>query len=423
VRTGVSQYGLDVRAPLRRGMRIHWRQIVALMGILVLVLIGVVCAWKAVHPFGLKRLLFGLIVTLAPATAYAYGYFRAMPEVLRADGCPQKTSLLYRWSSFSRMTFALGIVLQFGVWTSIAAMHFRGMTLSLKRIPSMVNLFVLGTLTTRPDLCIIGAIIAGMLMTVCVVASENYLACTMGPVGSPSLPVRSNLVKRAVGWCGNLGSRVLRPKAALILGGLLLVWSLIAAMDLFEGYGFQVVTGLQDWPTAEYTLSGPALKTLNLVGRGVYMGALAIALLAMGSVAVGRLGNRLRRSYAPAFFSIVIALFGLCDLALGVARLDSTVPALLNFAVLGIVWVLPIVVWVWRAGSEKEHWNRTRVSVMILYLPVVLAGLALLPLALILVPSYAFFMVGSLFLALGFLQSRWETAQPVLHLAPEGDRA
>jgi len=94
-----------------------------------------------------------------------------------------------------------------------------------------------------------------------------------------------------------------------------------------------------------------------------------------------------------------------------VARLDSMVPAVLNFFVLGMLWVLPIALWVWRARGDRPHWDRTRLAVMILYLPVVFAGLALVPLALILVPSYAFFLLGSVLLAWGFTQSRREAMQ------------
>jgi hypothetical protein len=361
----------------------------------------------------LERFLFALVVTLGPAAAYALGYFRSLPEALGTDSHPQKMSLLRRWSDFSRMTSAVAMVVTFVVWASIAAKHFRGMTVSLKQIPSMVNLFVLGTLTTRPGVCVIGAIVAGALMTVCVVASEKYLSGTMRQMDASSSRGWDTLVTQAVGRCSNLLGRILRAKTALVFGGLFVVWSLIATMDLFGGYGFQVVTGQQDWPTAEYTLSGPALTSLNLVGRCMYIGALAIALVALASVTMGRLADRLRRTYALAFFSIVIALFGLCDLALGVARLDSTVPSLLNFAGLGTIWVSPIVVWVCRGGSDNAHWNRTRIAIMILYLPIVLAGLALFPLALILVPSYAFFVVGAVFLSMGFLASRREVAQPV----------
>jgi len=123
-----------------------------------------------------------------------------------------------------------------------------------------------------------------------------------------------------------------------------------------------------------------------------------------------RLGDRLRRTYALVFLSTAIALFAACDLTLGVARLDSMVPSVVNFAVLGMVWVLPIAIWVWRAQGDSGPWDLTRIAVMIFYLPVVFAGLALVPLALILVPSYAFFLLGAVLLAWGFTQSRQEVA-------------
>ena len=74
----------------------------------------------------------------------------------------------------------------------------------------------------------------------------------------------------------------------------------------------------------------------------------------------------------------------------------------------------PIARWIWRGGGDSARSNRTRIGVMILYLPVVLAALALLPLALILVPGYAGFVLGTGFLTLGFLRSRWEaTVLPI----------
>jgi hypothetical protein len=84
------------------------------------------------------------------------------------------------------------------------------------------------------------------------------------------------------------------------------------------------------------------------------------------------------------------------------------VPAVLNAAVLGIVWVLPIAIWAWRAQGDGPLWDRTRIAVMILYLPILCAGLALVPLALILVPAYACFLLGAVLLAWGFTQSRRE---------------
>jgi len=403
-----AHVGLQLHEPLRMRIGMIWRRLVAAGAILILAGIGIVTAWRGSHPFGLERFLFALIVTVAPAAAYAYGYFRALPELLGAERAAQKSSLLQRWSDFARLTSAAAIIITWICWAAIIVKHFHGMVISLKQMPSMVDVFVLGALTTRPDLCVIGALLAAALMTMCVVATEQYLVQTMEQIGpSPGAGWRT-AARRAVGKCGRWLGAHLCAKPALVLATGLLLFSLVARMDLFGGYGLQVISGLQSWPTAEYTLVDPALAILSQVGRWMYVAALVVALLGLVAVAMRRLGDRLRRSYALAFLSTVIALFAACDLTLGVARLDSMVPAVLNAAVLGIVWVLPIAIWACRAQGDGPLWDRTRIAIMILYLPIVCAGLALVPLALILVPAYACFLLGAVLLAWGFTQSRRE---------------
>jgi len=403
-----AHVGLHVHEPLPIRTEITWRRLFAASAILILTGIGILTAWRAAHPFGLERFLFALVVTLAPAAAYAYGYFRALPEVLGTENAAERSSLLQRWSDFARLTSAVAIIITWICWAAIVVKHFRGMVISLKQMPSMVDVFVLGALTTRPDLCVIGALLAAALMTMCVVATEQYLVQTMEQTGpSPATGWRT-AARRIVGKCGRWLGAHLCAKPALVLATGLLLFSLVARMDLFGGYGLQVISGLQSWPTAEYTLVDPALAILSQVGRWMYVAALVVALLGLAAVAMRRLGDRLRRSYALVFLSTVIALFAACDLTLGVARLDSMVPSVLNVAVLGIVWILPIAIWAWRAQGDGPLWDRTRIAVMILYLPILCAGLALVPLALILVPAYAFFLLGSVLLAWGFTQSRRE---------------
>jgi hypothetical protein len=221
-------------------------------------------------------------------------------------------------------------------------------------------------------------------------------------------------VLRIVGRYGEWLIRLLRPKAALLLGAVLILFSLMVAMGPFEGSGLGVVTGDQHWPTAEYTLEGPAGMVLSEAGRCIYVATLALAVLALAAVAARGKGDRLRKTRVLTSVSTVIAIFALCDLPLGVARLDSTVPPLLNLVVLGLLWALPIALWIWREGGDSVRRNRTRIGVMVLYLPVVLAALALLPLTLILAPGYAGFVLGTGFLTLGFLRSRWEaTVLPI----------
>jgi hypothetical protein len=405
-----AHVGLHFHEPLRIRIEMMSRRLVAAGAILILAGIGIVTAWRGSHHFGLERFLFALVATLAPAAAYAFAYFRALPEVLGADSAAQRSSLLRRWSDFARLTSVVAIIITWICWAAIIAKHFRGMVISLNQMPSVVDVFVLGTLTTRPDLCVIGELLAAALMTMCVVASEEYLARTMEQLGPSPATGWRNAARRVVGKCGRCLGACLRAKPALVLGSGLLLFSLIARADLFEGYGLLVVSGHQSWPTAEYTLIGPTLVILCQVGRWMYVAAVGIALLGLSAVVMGHAGDRLRRSNSLVCLSTVIALFGVCDLTLGVARLDSMVPAVLNLSILGMIWVLPIALWVRRARGDRAHWDRTRLAIMVFYLPVVFAGLALIPLALILVPSYAFFQLGSVFLAWGFTHSRWEVA-------------
>lgn len=386
-----------------------WRWLAAGSAILALLVAGGLSALRAARSFSLEGCIFTLAVTLCPAVAYAFAYFRVFPEVLSTESGAQKELLLSRWSTFARIATGVAILMAWLCWALIAAEN-HILVIRLDKSPSIVTLFVLGMLTTRPIQCIFGAILAAALMTLCVVTTETYLVRTMGKMPEHLAKGWLSIGMKGLGACGGWLARLLTPRCALILGGMLLLFSLIAQVDLFGGYGFEVVTGQQNWPTAEYTLVGPVRAILNQAGRWIYIAALVIAVLALVAAAMGRLGNRLRASVALAFASMAIAIFALCDLTLGVARLDSAIPQLLNFSVLAIVWVLPIAVWRLRAHGEATRWNQTRIVIMVLYLPVVLAGLALLPLALILVPSYAFFLLGSGFLALGFLQSTQESA-------------
>jgi hypothetical protein len=307
------------------------------------------------------------------------------------------------------MSSALTIILTWVCWVSIAVKHF-GMVISLAQSPSFINFFVLGTLSASPGVCIVGAILAAALMTIGVVASEQFLTRGMDPMFVCSGKNRRVMVLRIIGRCGERLIRLLRPKAALLLGAVLLVLSLTAAMGPFEGSGLEVLTGEQHWATAECTLEGPAEMVLSEAGRCIYVATLALAALALAAVAARRKGDRLCKAKVLASVSTVIAIFALSDLPLGVARLDSTVPRLLNLVVLGLLCALPVALWILRAGGDSTRWSRTRIAVMVFYLPVVLAALGLLPLALVLVPGYACFVLGTGFMALGFVRSRWEAA-------------
>jgi hypothetical protein len=394
-----------------------WPRLAVGIAILALLIIGCICAWKAPHPFAFENRLFALAMTWGPAAAYFFGYFRPFADVVRPDHVTDENLRLQRWSTFARMSTMVAIILNCVGWASIATKHFGSVIpLQQTQASSFINLFVLGTLSARPDLCIIGAILAAGLMTISVVESEQFLGRLVDPMSACPGKDRQvlALVLRIIGRCGDRLIRLLGPKTALVLGAVLLVLSLMEPMGPFEGSGLEVVTGQQHWATAEYTLPETADMILSEAGRCIYLASLGLAVLALGTVAARRHGDRLRKGRSLASVATVIAIFTFCDLTLGVTRMDSTVPPLLNVVVLGLLWLIPIALWIWRARGESARANRTRIGIMVLYLPVVLAGLGLLPLALVLVPGYSCFLLGVEFIALGFLRTRWEaTIQPM----------
>ena len=398
----------------RQPLHVIWhgnlRRWLAAVAIATLVALGIALAWREAHPFKLQRFLFALIVTIPIAFAYWIGYFCVFPDVLGGKKPAQNMSMRVRWSNFARTAVIWAAGLTFLCWAVIVWQHFRGIRLSLNEIPSMVGIFVFGTLTTRPGLCIIGALVAVTLMFACVAASERYLEQSIRSEGPTQEDGAVSRVVRGVGRCGAWLLARMRPKRILLVGALLLLFSLVTMMDIFEGFGYQVVSGTQHWPTAEYTLPSRIVPFLAQTGRAMYIAGILLACTALLAAALGRRGMALRNNRAVGFLSMTVALFCACDLAMGVARLDDLVPQLLNLAVLGVIWIVPIAIWMRRSRMAPPSRDHSRVAILVFYLPICCIGFALFPLALILVPSYGFFMAGSVLLALGFLQSRWEMA-------------
>lgn len=382
------------------------RRLITGCAILGLAAIGFLAAWEETYPFNLRAFLFALVVTLGPAAAYAYGYFGALPNVLGKKSDVPTGSLVVRWSEFARLTAAFSIVITWAAWGTIIAMHFQEMKISLVPTQSWVNLFILGTLTAHPGLCAAGALLAAALMAMCVVGSEEYLAQTIGNNIPTTATGWRAVVRRMVGKCGAWLNGHLRSQWALMLGAGLLLLSLFDDWEVFGGPGFDVVSGDIEWPTASYTLTGLALAILCSAGRWIYVAALSLALLAVVAVLLGRHGDRLRQSWVLRFLAMFMAVFAVCDLTLGLARLWHNVPRIVSVAAQGGIWILPIALWVWRARGDQRHWDQTRIATMIFYLPIGFVGLALAPVALALVPGYALFLYGVVCLAWGFRQSK-----------------
>lgn len=387
----------------------NWRRLLVAAAVLALVAIGLGIAWREAHPLHGQGLLLALLSTMPVAAAYFAGYFRSLPDVLDDEKAQIGPSLGERWAGFARSSSLVALVITLICWAAVVMKHFRGIVLPLNQVPSMVGLFVLGTLTSRPGVCMGGALISVLLMLACEAASEQYVYRTMAGASGGEAPGGTSTLLRLSGRCGTWLLARLRSKRALVLGGLLVLLSLVARIDVFEGAGFEIISGSMRWPTLEYTLPGRIVPAVAQVGRLMYGAGLLVGIVALAAAWSGRRGDGLRRNRWLAFLAVMVALFCACDLALGVARLDTFVPELLNLAALGVVWIVPVAMWARRsreANSSREH---NRIAILVLYLPVVLAGLALIPVALVLVPGYGFFMIGSVLLALGFLQSCRET--------------
>jgi hypothetical protein len=136
--------------------------------------------------------------------------------------------------------------------------------------------------------------------------------------------------------------------------------------------------------------------------------AIGISLLGLIAVLAGKRGETIRRSHFLSVVSAILALFFVCDFTFGWARLSRLVPPGLVFGVSVVVWLLPVGLWLWRGRGGGEHWNRTRLAILILYLPIFFFTVSFLIPTIQIVPYYVIELIGLLFLWWGFMQSGWQ---------------
>ena len=356
---------------------------------------------------------------MGPAAIYVFGYFRTFPDALGTGTKSYNDSVLQRWSNLARMSSGLAIIITCICWASIATKHFRGIVVPLKQTPSVINLFVMGTLSAMPGVCIIGAILAAALITICVVASEQFLARTMGSMSPCPDKNWGAIVLRIVGRCGGWLARFLRPKSTLVLGGVLLLFSLIAPMVSFWRLRIGGCHGSAALADRGIHI-GRSCTHDPVPGRPLYVHCDACHCCA----GAGSRGDA--KSWRALAQSECARIHPHCDRNILPLRSDTWYRPLGFYSTaaaepgcaragMGITYFRLDKASAWRKCALKP----TRIAVMVLYLPLVLAGLALVPFALVLIPSYACFLLGTGFLTLGFVRSRWEaTAQPI-HLDTE----
>lgn len=86
--------------------------------IATLVGFGVYFLWQGRYGWD-EVLLILLALTLGPATAYAFGYFYCLPDVLGASASRRQGTLPQRWSEFARLSVAIAIFVSWTAWIRV----------------------------------------------------------------------------------------------------------------------------------------------------------------------------------------------------------------------------------------------------------------------------------------------------------------
>lgn len=375
-----------------------WRRSVAAASISVLIGYGIYEIWR-IRPWPeVTAVLIILGVTLGPAIAYAFGYFRCLPEVLGGSGAGQNRTLGQRWSDFARLSIAIAIAITWLAWATV--------------IPQLNNNWEAAEM------------VAGLLGVTCVllaavVASEQYLARTTERHEAPAGKGWREAVRRPVGRWGAALIRVLGTKGSLVAGSALMLLSLSIPMsdNLFgfsgDDKGFEALHGAAyPWITQKYSeLPGPLNVIVNQGGLWTYRLVLALTVTALASIVAGRVGDKLRRSRGMGILAGTLALYGISDFTFAWLRVLPLRPEWLQFGAWIGAWIVPSALWVWRARGDKLQRSYTRLAVMVFYLPIFFVGLSLLVFMASFSPGYYCFVIGMFLLWWGFVQSQWEVAR------------
>ncbi len=348
--------------------------------------LGVWGAWRVRDE--VRAALLALGVTLGPAVVFAMGYFRCLPEIWGASATRDTRTPWRRWSDYARLSAAFAIALMWAGW----ALYY----------PTASHGDIFARSLSWEEM-LAEALISTSLLLGVIVVSEDYLARSM-PRGEASAGQgwRGKARWVAGGWGGAIG-RALSPKPSLALGAVLVL------MGTFPLVG-EMFSRHFEWITAEEThLYGLPARVLGEIARVVCLLAIGVSLLGLISVLAGKRGESIGRSRSLVALSGILALFLICDFTFGWIRFYSeVVPAKLLFGVSMIVWLLPVVLWLWRARTGGERWNSTRLAILTLYLPIFFFTVSFLIPTIQIVPSYVLNLAGLLLLWWGFLQSGWQ---------------
>jgi len=384
-----TQESLPIPVEVRVRVETLLRRTFAAACILGLAGTGVYGAWLARSD--VNEVLIFLASTLAPAAAYAFGYFRCLPDALGAPGAAQKGTPWQRWSDYARLSAVVAILITWISWAKIIP------TLSpIDAVKTLVALFVVTS-----------------VMPACVVASEEYLSRTMVRCDAMASTGWRSAAKRLAGQWGARLVKPLRAKRSMTLGSTLALASLFLNTTAEFGCneiphkGYEILAGKAVWVTAE-SAEGAVKVFVAQAGRCAYLLGIVICLATLAAALAGSAGIAWRRSRSLMVLTGSLALFFVSDYTFAWVRFGG--PNRLVFAVWMVVWGLPVALWMGRARGTQGEWQYTRLAVMVLYLPIFLASLCLLVFLAPIAFGYISFLIGMLLVWWGLVQSQWEIA-------------
>lgn len=225
-------------------------------------------------------------------------------------------------------------------------------------------------------------------------------------------PAENNRSPRDLGHLLETTSRFLRLPVVLLLGAILLAYSLWIEKDAFD-----LLKGHKTWITAEYGLGYriPAARLLlNYLGRFVYGGSLLLAACTVALLLVCRFSRAtLRTSRVAAVLGLVAAFLAICSITdyyfswlSFLLEGDLSAANWILFILFFLHWLVPLLfaVAALRASRKVEEAVQLELrTVVVFYTPLLLFDLAMTPFFTRDLFILAAFL-GLQFLAWGYLQ-------------------
>jgi len=364
-----------------------WRQWLAGVGIVVLAGFGLYFAISNLRQGEIALGLWVLGALAGTATVYGFGYFWCLPDVLGGTSCDALRTLRQRWSDFALLSTFIALCV-------IEAAYARAIWANWPYVDLARALAIL--------------LACSWLLMACVVASEKYLGWTLPDGQAQRGAGWKRRVRRGMWKWGNWLVTLLGLRGSLAIGGALslLSLSLVIRGEIFgpDYKGLQIIAGRGTWLFADAGDTSSVGVWLALMYRGAYLLGLVVASLALAAVALGRWGRNIRTSRILKTLAGVIALLEITSIAVTMAFVDhESLPSLWR-----LLWIIPVVIWLWGAHRGGESWDRTRLAVMVFYLPIFFLGLAFLVFLTYQSAAIGAFIGGTLLVWWGLVQSGWE---------------